>query len=349
MMAERLVPLFENSVKERKVAGVAGIILDKPGNVLFKGTWGTTNLADDNAPAFTADTSLLIFSCTKLVTSVAILQLVEQGKINLEDHVEKYVPKIKDIQVLEGWDANGDPIFRPPKTTPTIHHLITHSGGFTYEFLNKSNLKWRMLNTGAGPKPGEPYLLIHNRGDDGSLTANPDMNYHTTKREICNAGAYLYSTLNDYSTFLLTILNEGTHPSSKVQILRPETVKDYLFTDHLAKLNVPTAPAGLFRSAMPSITRDAEILPGISKSWSCGLMLNTEDNPTGRRAGSGQWCGLSNLFYWIDPVDGKLGMIMSGILPFLDPEVLTLFDELERVAYGHDSAKEGERRHFSLN
>jgi len=69
------------------------------------------------------------------------------------------------------------------------------------------------------------------------------------------------------------------------------------------------------------------------------LMLN-EGSLKGRSAGSGSWAGLGNLYFWIDPKEGKLGLIMTGILPFMDREVLQLFDELERAVYGHESSKE---------
>jgi methyl acetate hydrolase len=410
-MESQLISLFENSVKEGKIAGIGAIALDKSGHVLFKGSWGTTNLADENAQAFDENTPVFIFSCTKLITSVAALQLVEQGKIELDDLVEKYVPSMKDIQVLEGWQTNGDPIYRPAKTKATIHHLMTHTCGFTYDFLDAETLKWRvaqnqapasygngvrdvfnsplsfdpgtqyqygvntdwlgfvveavsgmplneyvkknitdplgMLDTDPHLKTGQSSLAMHLRGEDGSLTANPDIT-HPANPEVYGGGSFLYSTLNDYSTFLLTLLNRGTHPSSKVRILLPESVKEYIFADHLSRLGISAAGVGEMRTAIPPLSGEGDLLPGISKSWSCGLMLNTQDNPTGRAAGSGQWCGLGNLYYWVDPVNGKLGLVMSSIFPFMDREVLTLFDELERMVYGHDSATEGEQRNFKL-
>jgi hypothetical protein len=69
-------------------------------------------------------------------------------------------------------------------------------------------------------------------------------------------------------------------------------------------------------------------------------MLNLEALPKGRSEGSGQLAGLGNGYYWIDPKAGKLGLVASGILPFMDRDVLRLFDELERAVYGHESDKE---------
>jgi len=69
------------------------------------------------------------------------------------------------------------------------------------------------------------------------------------------------------------------------------------------------------------------------------MMLNTvEPSPKGRSKGSGSWAGLGNLYFWLDPEQGKLGLSMSSILPFMDLEVCHLHDELERAVYGHDKA-----------
>ena len=68
---------------------------------------------------------------------------------------------------------------------------------------------------------------------------------------------------------------------------------------------------------------------------------NHEDLPYGRKAGSGSWAGLGNLFYWIDQTTGIAGMVLTSILPFLNPTFMRLYDEVERVAYGHDVAGEG--------
>ena len=66
-------------------------------------------------------------------------------------------------------------------------------------------------------------------------------------------------------------------------------------------------------------------------------MLNSDGNPKGRSPGSGQWCGVSNLFYFIDPKAGKLAFFCTEMLPFMDPVALHLWDELERAVYGHES------------
>ena len=127
-MDSQLNPVFEAAVKAKKVPGVAAIALDRSGDILFKGVYGTTNLDDSDAAPLSSRTPFMLWSCTKLVTSVAALQLVEQGKLHLEDPVEKYVPEIAKIQVLDGFKPDGEPILR--KTTEKDHSIEpddTHS------------------------------------------------------------------------------------------------------------------------------------------------------------------------------------------------------------------------------
>jgi len=415
-MEARLNSAFETAVKEKKLAAVGAIALDRDGKIIYKGAFGTINLNDPNAEPFTTSTPYMGWSTTKLVTSVAALQLIEQGKLKIDDPVEKYVPRVSENKVLTGWNEDGTPQLRAPKNKVTILNLLTHTGGYVYDFLNGDNLRYKifkkvdpsmtnlgnveqyhdspfafepgtaheyginldilglvieaisgqklpeyfkehifkpldMKDTGAQPEFGskgsETNLIVHHRGADGSLTANPAVQF-PKGAEFHGGGHFLYSTLDDYaSKLLVTILNGGAHPLSGARILQQATVAEFLFKEKLeAAVGVPATGAGVLKAAVPQLCNDGELLPGLRKSWSCGLLLNLEASPTGRSAGSGAWCGLGNIYYWIDPVAGKTGLLATEVLPFLDEEALALFDEFERAVYGHPSAKEGERRNY---
>jgi CubicO group peptidase (beta-lactamase class C family) len=189
-----------------------------------------------------------------------------------------------------------------------------------------------LTNTGSHFKNDER-MMVHLRGDDGSLVAVPDIAPGTNPEKF-GGGHYLISTLDDYAQFLLAILNKGTHPRSKVKILEEKTCDDYLFTDMLPGI-CSAEGVGKIPSSIPSVTSTGQMLPGTKLGWSCGFMLNIEDTRYGRKQGSGQWAGLGNLYYWVDPTSGLLGLIMSSVLPFFDKEVLYLYDALEKAAYGH--------------
>ena len=73
----------------------------------------------------------------------ARMQLVEEGKIKFEDAAKKYVPEIAELQVLDGFDAAGQPKTRPPKRDITINDLMLHTSGLCYECFSADDLKYR--------------------------------------------------------------------------------------------------------------------------------------------------------------------------------------------------------------
>lgn len=410
-MGSKIKSLFETTVKERRLPGVGAFVVDSTGKFILNETAGKLNLDDEQSGDYTADTPVPIYSCTKLVTSIAILQLVEQGKISLSDSAEKYFPQISEIQVLESITpaADGKPAeqkWSKPKSPPTILQLLTHTAGFSYDFFDTPTGQWR-AETGRTPSayhaigdmedfktplmahPGSKYiyginidylgfiiqevtgtrlpeyieqsilkplgmtasgaflpkdtprLVAHLRLNGTDLVANPAAVNNETP-EIFGGGGYLYSTMNDFAKLLATILNNGTSPATGATILQPASVRQYLFTDHLDG-SVDKSGLGEIGTFVPLLSNEGRFFPSLpieSKGWSCALLLNHEDLPNGRKKGSGAWAGLGNLYYWIDPASGIAGMIWTNILPFMDPDILYLFDQVERVAYGHEIVTE---------
>ena len=86
-------------------------------------------------------------------------------------------------------------------------------------------------------------------------------------------------------------------------------------------------------TVMPEFSADAEFFPGMDKTWGLSFMINTEQAPTGRAAGSLAWAGLANTFFWIDATNGIGGVYLTQILPFGDKKSLALYLEFERTVY----------------
>jgi methyl acetate hydrolase len=99
------------------VPGVIAMATNASSN-FYEGAFGKRDLSQPTA--MTTDTVMAIFSCTKAVTGVAVMQLVEEGKIGLHDAAKKYVPEIANIMVLDGFDAQGAPKVRPLRVLATI-------------------------------------------------------------------------------------------------------------------------------------------------------------------------------------------------------------------------------------
>src|SRR6201992_3751442 len=102
--------------------------------VIYQGAFGKRDLSKDDA--MTADSVFWIASMTKAVTSAAGMQLVEQGKLSLDAPIGKVLPDLDAPQVLEGFDARGEPKLRAAKNPITLRHLMTHTAGFAYDMWN---------------------------------------------------------------------------------------------------------------------------------------------------------------------------------------------------------------------
>jgi methyl acetate hydrolase len=122
------------------VPGVVAMVTDREGNI-YEGAVGVRELGKETP--MTTDTVFSLFSTTKAITGTALMQLVEEGKVRLDDPVKKYVPEIAEIKVLEGFDADGQPILRAPRTDITINMLMLHTAGFGYEFFSHEDQRFR--------------------------------------------------------------------------------------------------------------------------------------------------------------------------------------------------------------
>ena len=91
--------------------------------------------------AMTTDTVFAIFSTTKAITGTAIMQCVEEGKLDLDAPAKTYVPDIGKLQVLEGFDADGKPKLRAPKRDITTRMLMLHTAGLGYDFFNANYIR----------------------------------------------------------------------------------------------------------------------------------------------------------------------------------------------------------------
>lgn len=139
-LKEQADGLLRQATEAGAVPGVVAMVTNRQGTV-YEGAFGKRSLGQD-AP-MTADTVGLIASMTKALTSTAAMQLLEQGRLDLDSPAAKWLPDLGEIQVLEGFDAAGQPRTRAPKRPITLRHLLTHTAGFSYEFLSEDVQKYQ--------------------------------------------------------------------------------------------------------------------------------------------------------------------------------------------------------------
>jgi CubicO group peptidase (beta-lactamase class C family) len=123
---ERLSALSQKYIQEGRVSGIVNLVL-RNGEVVHYESTGKRG--SDNDAAMEVDDLFRIYSMTKPVTSVAAMQLYEQGKFQLSDPVTKFVPELKNLDVL-----NEDGTTSPSERTITMHQLLMHTAGFSYGF-----------------------------------------------------------------------------------------------------------------------------------------------------------------------------------------------------------------------
>jgi methyl acetate hydrolase len=380
---------FRAAVDAKKVAGVVAIAATDKG-VIYEGAIGRRDM--DKGPDMTPDTLFWIASMTKAVTGTACMQLVEQGKLKLDDPVGELLPDLAKPQILEGFDTSGQPKLRPATKPITLRHLMTHTAGFVYSIWSEPMLQYEKV-TGSpfvgscktaslrAPlmfEPGERWeygintawlgqvveavsgltldaylrehlftplgmvdatfspsaaqrgrlMDIHDRTPDGGLAPSeidlPDA------PELAFGGEGAFATARDYMRFLRCLLNGGELDGAR--ILQPDSV-NLMFTDHLGGAALPE----IMRSAIPELTNDVPAMP-FRQGWGLGLHLTLEDLPGMRHAGSGDWAGLFNSYYWVDRTSGIAAAIFTQLLPFFDARMVGTLLEFEQAVYAQVGA-----------
>src|SRR4051812_1821947 len=151
------------AVERQDVPGVVALVTNRD-RVLYQGAFGVADVATGRPLA--TDALFRIASMTKPVTSVALMQLIEQGRISLDDPAEKYLPELAGVKVLESFDpATGAYQVRPPSKPPTVRHFLTHTSGLAYPFTSET---WRDFK----PRAGETYPFC------GPLLFDPGERWH---------------------------------------------------------------------------------------------------------------------------------------------------------------------------
>jgi methyl acetate hydrolase len=130
-------------------------------SIFYSGAFGTR---DSSGPPVDPDSTFAIASMTKAITTVAALQLVEQGKVKLDEPVSEHLPQLDKLEVLEGFDSEtGKPRLRPARTPVTLKHLLTHTSGICYDIWDPQ--MFRYTSKAKTVVPEAPPLMFGLLGD----------------------------------------------------------------------------------------------------------------------------------------------------------------------------------------
>ena len=131
--------VLRQAVDARDVPGVVAMAATDAG-LLYEGAFGVRALGQPTP--MTPDTVFRIASMTKAFTSVAAMQLVEQGRVKLDDPLADVDRWLSAPRVLEGFDAAGVPRLRPARRPIALRHLLTHTAGFTYDTWDAATTRY---------------------------------------------------------------------------------------------------------------------------------------------------------------------------------------------------------------
>jgi CubicO group peptidase (beta-lactamase class C family) len=319
------------------------------------------------------DDIVRICSMTKPITSVAVMMLVEDGEISLEDPVSRYLPALGNLQVY----SDDGPV---PITSPvTVEHLLKHTSGFTYGFFGETPVDsmyrrvdifsddlenlveelaglplmgqpgslWhygvstdvlgRVIEVASGlplddflnqrvftplgmddtdffvpPEKTARFTTVYATGADGSLdeTESSICGSYDARPELLSGGGGLVSTPSDYLRFAQMLLNGGRFDDR--QLLSEETV-DLMRTNGLPEDLIPIAGGEM---------------PGYGFGLGFGVLTDADATPVPDNAGVYMWGGYAATYFWIDPVEELIGIVMSQLAPNTQPELQRDFQTL---------------------
>jgi methyl acetate hydrolase len=381
--------VLRQAAETKEVPGVVAVAANSDG-VIYEGAFGKRDLA--NGTDMTADSVFWIASMTKALTATAAMQLVEQGKLQLDEPISKVLPELAAPQVLEGFDDKGQPKLRPAKRPITLRQLLTHTAGFTYDlwdadtaqYVKAANLpgiiscknaalttplafdpgdRWEyginidfagkaveavsgqglnvylrehifqplgMKDTDfvIGPDQKKRLVTVHARKPDGGL--DPIEFGVPQEPEFFMGGGGLYGTGRDYLAFLQMLMHGGEFNGAR--LLRPETVAQ-MSKNNIGDVNISRV---VLKTTVPPSTPDVDmgqLFPGQDIKWGLSFLINPQEGPAGRSGGSLSWAGLANTYFWVDPSKHVAGVILTQVLPFVDPRVLSLYGKFESGVY----------------
>ena len=381
--------VLRQAADTKEVPGVVAVAANGDG-VVYEGAFGKRDLA--KGTDMTADSVFWIASMTKALTATAAMQLVEQGKLQLDEPISKVLPQLAAPQVLEGFDDKGQPKLRPSKRPITLRQLLTHTAGFTYDlwdadtaqYVKAANLpgiiscknaalttplafdpgdRWEyginidfagkaveavsgqglnvylrehifqplgMKDTDfvIGPDQKKRLVTVHSRKADGGL--DPIEFGVPQEPEFFMGGGGLYGTGRDYLAFLQMLMHGGEFNGAR--LLRPETVAQ-MSKNNIGDVNISRV---VLKTTAPPSTPDVDmgqLFPGQDIKWGLSFLINPQEGPAGRSGGSLSWAGLANTYFWVDPSKHVAGVILTQILPFVDPRVLSLYGKFESGVY----------------
>jgi CubicO group peptidase (beta-lactamase class C family) len=331
-------------------------------DTIYEGAFGV--LKSNSNESVHIDTPHAIMSMTKPITSMAIMRLVEQGKIELDAPAINFIPAYKEIKVLDHVDsANRRFDATDLNHDFTVRELLTHTAGFGYSFCNETLFAFGPEGESAmfplSHQPGERWTYgISTRllGEIVAVVNGADLEKSLTDLVFSPLGMSNTSyDVKDDQVYPHSLKDGKWIPGDKFPNMPfgdgglISTARDYakllrcflqngeplleaqhfraMTSNQIGDLFITEQPA-----ANPSLTYPFPAGGGVDK-FGLGFQLHAQPESGMRSAGSYSWCGMLNTFFWGDPVRKVGGIVLMQVLPLYEPVCLETLSGFEKRFY----------------
>jgi CubicO group peptidase (beta-lactamase class C family) len=145
---------FNAAIESGKINGAIICATDAASKFTYQKTFGQRTLLSGEQRDHLLDDVIFLASATKLMTAIATLACIEDGKLSLTGNLSNIAPELTSKQVLTGFTDDGEPVLEAPAQPITLEMLLTHSSGVSYHFIDPKVMKWHEKHGGsqlAGP------------------------------------------------------------------------------------------------------------------------------------------------------------------------------------------------------
>lgn len=143
-MADDIETSFQAAMDAGKINGAVICATSADGGFVYEKALGERTLLSGEKRPQRLDDVLYLASATKLITTIAALQCVDDGLLTLTGDLSSVAPELAAQQVITGFSDNGEtPLLEPPARPVTLEMLLTHSSGVSYDFMNPHIAQWR--------------------------------------------------------------------------------------------------------------------------------------------------------------------------------------------------------------
>jgi methyl acetate hydrolase len=238
--AEEIDRALQATVSAREIPGVVAMAANGQ-SVVYKAAFGFRDMA--MASRMSTDTVFRIASMVKLLTSVAALQLVERGKLKLDEPAGNIDPTLASAQVLTGFDAKGVPQLRPAQRPITLRNLLTHTSGLSYPLWDANVVRYLKVARSNPALPRMPLMF-----DPGSRWAYGGGLDGVGRMVEIASGQSLDRYFSDHITGPLGMSDTGfsltEEQHARQASLHVRDANGKLVPRSLEKPNVPRVPSG---------------------------------------------------------------------------------------------------------